>query len=237
MKDKRIFFNPLRMLSPKLDSEATKLENLHMMGVSEAFTLEEGLVVMLSKLMEMNRLLEIGFINNCPKEIEACDQLSLDVHKQEKLLTASLACSVDIPPQLCKLIIIFPGHLERVGDLMESILNCVQIKCRENVPFDDKTYQEIQRLFGETQDLMANFRDCLIAPNKILLEHVIASQEALDQNCQDSQLAHIDRLLDGTASPRSSSLYLDIVESTQGIIRHIRDMAVRMLSLMSSQEA
>ncbi|MBI5249449.1 MAG: hypothetical protein HY912_08135, partial [Desulfomonile tiedjei] len=53
MKDKRIFFNPLRMMSPKLDSEAEKLEDLHKTPVSEAFTLEEGLVVMLSKLIEM----------------------------------------------------------------------------------------------------------------------------------------------------------------------------------------
>ncbi len=176
MKDKRVFFNPLRMLSPKLDSEAAKIDELHLIQVSEAFTLEEGLVVMLSKLMEMTRLLEIGFIKNCPKEIEACDQLADDVHKQEKLLTGNLACSVDIPPELCKLIIIFPGHLERVGDLLQSVLNCVRIKCREDVPFGDKAYEEIQKMFDDTIDLMSNFRDALIAPNKFLLEHVISQQ-------------------------------------------------------------
>jgi Na+/phosphate symporter len=235
MKDKRVFFNPLRMLSPKLDSEAAKIDELHLIQVSEAFTLEEGLVVMLSKLMEMTRLLEIGFIKNCPKEIEACDQLADDVHKQEKLLTGNLACSVDIPPELCKLIIIFPGHLERVGDLLQSVLNCVRIKCREDVPFGDKAYEEIQKMFDDTIDLMSNFRDALIAPNKFLLEHVISQQAVLDQKCQDWQLAHIDRLLDGSASPRSSSLYLDMLESTQGVIRHIKEMAMRMLTLMSTQ--
>ena len=235
MKDKRVFFNPLRMLSPKLDSEAAKIDELHLIPVSEAFTLEEGLVVMLSKLIEMTRLLEIGFIKNCPEEIEACDQLADDVHRQETLLTGNLACSVDIPPELCKLIIIFPGHLERVGDFLQSVLNCVRIKCREDVPFGDNAYEEIQKMFGDTIDLMSNFRDALIAPNKFLLEYVISQQAVLDQKCQDWQLAHIDRLLDGSASPRSSSLYLDITESTQGVIRHIKEMAMRMLTLMSTQ--
>jgi Na+/phosphate symporter len=235
MKDKRVFFNPLRMLSPKLDSEAAKIDELHLIPVSEAFTLEEGLVVMISKLIEMTRLLEIGFIKNCPKEIEVCDQLADDVHRQEKLLTGNLACSVDIPPGLCKLIIIFPGHLERVGDLLQSVLNCIRIKCSEDVPFGDKAYEEIQKMFGDTIDLMSNFRDALIAPNKFLLDYVISQQAVLDQKCQDWQLAHIDRLLDGSASPRSSSLYLDMLESTQGVIRHIKEMAMRMLTLMSTQ--
>ncbi len=237
MKDKRIFFNPLRMMSPKLNAEVIKIEDLHKTPVSEAFTLEEGLVVMLSKLIEMARLLEMGFISNCPKEIEECDQLAVEVHEQEELLTGNLACSVDIPPELCKLIIVFPGHLERVGDFLESILNCVRIKCRDKVPFSDKAYDEIKQMFADTVDLMNNFRDTLLAPNKYLLEHVISQQAALDQKCQDWQLAHVDRLLNGTASPHSTSLYLDMTESTQSIIRHIRDMAERMLALMSAQGA
>lgn len=234
MKDKRIFFNPLRMMGPKLNSEVARMEDLHMSPVSEAFTLEEGLVVMLSKLMEMTRLLEIGFVSECPREMDACDELAKDVHRQEKLLTGNLACSVDIPHDLCKLIIIFPGHLERVGDLLESILNCVRIKCREKIPFADMAFEEIQQMFGDTLDLMTNFRDTLITPNKFLLKHVISQQRALDQKCQDWQLAHVDRLLDGSASPRSSSLFLDMVESTQGITRHIKEMADRMVTLLST---
>ena len=63
MKDKRVFFNPIRMISPKLDAETLKLENFHEHPVSENLTLEEGLLVMLSKLIEMSRLVRLGFLS------------------------------------------------------------------------------------------------------------------------------------------------------------------------------
>ncbi len=98
-------------------------------------------------------------------------------------------------------------------------------------------YEEIKQLFADTIDVMNNFRDTLLAPNKYLLQHVISQLADLDQKCQDWQLAHVDRLLNGTASPHSTSLYLDMTDSTQNVIRHIKDMAERMLTLMSAQGA
>ena len=65
MKDKQVFFNPIRMISPKLDAETLKLESLYKHPVSESLTLEEGLLVMLSKLIEMARLVRLGFISDC----------------------------------------------------------------------------------------------------------------------------------------------------------------------------
>jgi Na+/phosphate symporter len=237
MKDKRIFFNPLRMISPKLNHEVERIEELHEAPVSESVTLEEGLVIMLSKLIRMTGLLETGFARNCPDEFGMCDQLAADVHQQEKLLTGNLICSVDVAPELCRLILMFPAHLERVGDSLESILNCIRIKCREQVPFDDRAMEEIQEMFAETTGILTDFRDAIIAPNRFLLESVVSRQASLDQKCQDWELAHVDRLLNGTASHLSSSVYLDILESTQNLSRHIKEMAERMLELLARHEA
>ncbi|WP_041285982.1 hypothetical protein [Desulfomonile tiedjei] len=237
MKDKHIFFNPLRMISPKLDHEVARIEELHEAPVSESVTLEEGLVIMLSKLIKMTGLLETGFVRDCPDEFGTCDQLASEVHQQEKLLTKNLLCSIDVAPELCRLIVMFPAHLERVGDSLESILNCIRIKCREQVPFDDKTIEEIREMFAETSGILTDFRDAIIAPNKFLLESVISRQASLDQKCQDWELAHVDRLLNGTASHLSSSIYLDMLESTQNLSRHAKEMAGRMLELLARQQA
>jgi Na+/phosphate symporter len=69
------------------------------------------------------------------------------------------------------------------------------------------------------------------------LESVISKQASLDQKCQDWELAHVDRLLNGTASHLSSSVYLDILESTQNLSRHIKEMAERMLELLARHES
>ncbi len=236
MKDKPIFFNPLRMISPKLDSEATRLEELHRQPVSAAFTFEEGLLVMLSKLIEMIRLTRETYVTNCANDLNVYRQLADQVDQQEKLLLTGLACTESVPPELCKTFVMFPSHLGRVGDYSERILNCCHTKCSDGLNFSDMANQEVDQTFTLMLDMMVNFRDTLIAPNKFLLEHVISQAKQLDQMCQDWQLAHVERLLDGSCAPRASSVYLDMLESSQSLGRHIKEMAEKMLSFVQKSE-
>jgi Na+/phosphate symporter len=237
MKDKRIVVNPFRMMSPKLDSEALKIEELHERPVSEAFGLDEGLLVMLSKLLEMSRLIHEGFLKNCPEELNACDKLAVEVHQQEKMLTNNIACSISVPKEVCRAFILFPGHAERIGDYLESILTCCRIKCHEDITFDDRAMDEVNEMFRLSQSLLNDFRDCVITPNKFLLEHVIKSATTLDEKCQGWELAHVDRLLAGATAPKASSLYLDMLESTQSVSRHLKEMAQKLLDLIGQLEA
>ncbi|MGD9818997.1 MAG: hypothetical protein AB7V04_09905 [Desulfomonilaceae bacterium] len=236
MKDKRVFFNPVRMLSPKLDSESVKLEELYQHPVSETLTLEEGLLIMLSKLVEMARLVKIGFMSDCPDEIKNCEVLADEVHQQEKVLTGNLACTITDYPEMCRAVILFPGELERIGDFLEGILNCCKIKTRDSIPMSDKNLQEVGDVLETVQSLLKDLRDIIIAPNKHLIRHVIERSNSLDQKCQEMQLSHIDRLLEGSTAPKASSLYLDILESIQSIKRHIREMAKSIQSILPEEE-
>jgi Na+/phosphate symporter len=232
MKDKQVFFNPLRMLSPKLDSETIKIEELYQSPVSDALTLEEGMLIMLSKLIEMTRLIKISFVGVSEEKISAAGVLGDEVHRLEKILTEELACSLTEPPEICRAVILFPAHLERIGDYLESILNCCKIRCRDAIPFTEKAVTEIDAMFGSLLDNMKNFRDAFIRPNRVLLEYVTSECKKLDQKCQDLQLLHVEDLLNGSTAPRSSSLYLDILESSQSLNRHLESMASSMLTLV-----
>lgn len=236
MKDKSVFFNPVRMLSPKLDSEVIKIEELYQRPITGAMTLEEGLLVMISKLIEITRQARMSFSGVSLDNMEASQKLGEEVHQLEKLLLQELTCALSYPPEMCRIVIRFPGHLERVGDYLESILNCCRIRCRDAVPFTEKTISEIDDMFNLLLDIMKNFRDAFIRPNKVLLDNVISEGRRLDQLCQDLQLNHVESLLNGITAPRSSSLYLDIMESTQSINRHITTMATEILLLLETQE-
>jgi Na+/phosphate symporter len=130
----------------------------------------------------------------------------------------------------------FPSHLGRVGDYSERILSCCDTKCSDDLNFSDMANQEVEQTFTLMLDMMVNFRDTLIAPNKFLLEHVISQAKELDQMCQDWQLAHVERLLNGSCAPRASSVYLDMLESTQSLGRHIKEMAQKMHSFVQESE-
>jgi len=63
MKDEHPFYNPFRMLSPKLDHEALKIEKLHTEPLRESISLQEGLLIMVSKLMEICGLLSKAIVS------------------------------------------------------------------------------------------------------------------------------------------------------------------------------
>ena len=237
MKDKRLFVNPIRMLSPKLDSEVLKIEELHQKPVSESYTLEEGLLIMLSKLIKVTGLLKDSFRTDSPAGFSECQSLLLEVHQHEKLLTANLACAVSVPQEVCKKLVLFPTHLERVGDFLESILNCCRIKIRDAVPFTERTIYEITSILEGLADVMVAFRSTLMDPDVLGLDKVINVAERLDQTCQNLQLDLVNSLLDGTTAPRVTSLYLDLTESTQSAVRHVREMGARLRELFAEQHS
>lgn len=236
MKDKRIFFNPLRMISPKLDAEALRIEELYLKPVSDSFTLEEGLLVMISKLIEMTDIIHDCFITECPRNEQEAEKLAEEVHQQEKLLTGNLVCSLSAPPDICKTIVLFPGHLERIGDYLESAFNCCKIKCRNKLPFSDRAVAEVGLMISSLSEALGNLRDALMTPNRFLLRHIVSESEELVEISVECQMAHIDRLLDGSTAPKASSIYMDIVESCRSAAHHVKEMSEKLLILVNSQQ-
>ncbi|MGO9570498.1 MAG: hypothetical protein ACLP5H_23450 [Desulfomonilaceae bacterium] len=235
MKDHRIVVNPFRMISPKLDSEALRLEELHEKPFSESVALQEGLLIMVSKTIEMTRLLSKCMVSGSRAQMDACEALGKDVHEQEKVLTKNLIASAVKTARLSDLIR-FPYRLERVGDLLESILRCCRIKARDGIPFGDKAHAELDQLFALLVDMLVNLRDAFVTTNRFLVSRILTDGQNLSQALQDVRLAHWERLERGFSSPQASSLYLDILDSTTGINEYIVKMCDRLVVLAEAEE-
>lgn len=236
MKNKDVFFNPFRLISPKLDAEASRLDELHGPPPEEVTCLEEGLLVMTDKLIEMTGLLRKSLIIAEPAKLDLCERLAQEIHDEEKGLTGDIVCSpTETTGAVLKTVVLFPGRLERVGDLLESILNVCRIKARDGVPFSDKANKELDQLFGLLTEVLTNFRDALLTRNKALLEAIVEDEQRLGKMIVDFRLAHEDRLLEGLCSPKASSLYLDVSDSIRNANRHLKEMSESLLQLTASQ--
>lgn len=236
MKDKNVFFNPFRLISPTLDSEASRIEALYETPPGEVTCLEEGLLVMCSKLFEMADCIFKSLVVSDQEKIGHCELLGKEIHDEEKGLTGDLVCYPDTTGAVLKAIVLFPGRLERVGDLLESMLNVSRIKARDGVPFSDKAQSELSELFKLFLDVLKNFQDVILKRDKALLEHLVTQQTKLAQMTLDFALAHEDRLLEGLCSPKASSLYLDILDSVKSANAHLREMSESLLKIASSPE-
>jgi hypothetical protein len=237
MKDNQIFFNPFRIISPKLNAEASRLSEIFETPPPDVSCLEEGLLVMISKLIEMNGLLRKCLIIFDPVKAERCESLGRQIHDEEKTLTGDIVCSPTTTGAILKTLVLFPGRLERVGDFLESILNAAGLKARDGIPFSDKASEELTELFDLMNDMLKNFRDLIATRNKDLLTHVQAQQEKIAQMTIDFGLAHEDRLITGLCVPVASSLYLDILDSVRSASENMNALTKSLAHLAESGQA
>ncbi|HTY24066.1 MAG TPA: hypothetical protein VMC85_13110 [Desulfomonilaceae bacterium] len=236
MKEKALFFDPFRIISPKHNAEALRLEDLHSRPVSEAVSLQEGLLMMSSKIIEMIRLLSKCVVSGSQKQMDACESLAKEVHQQEKVLTTDLASS-KLRTDLLKGLIRFPYRMAGIGDMLERILNRCRVKGRDGIPFTYKAHEELHQLFVFLSDMITNLRDSLVTPNKVILEHIMSQSKKLGQMLLDFRLAHWKRLEGGFCSPLASSTYLAILDSMTAINEHLNRMCATLLELGTTSSA
>lgn len=230
MKDKHIFFNPFRMISPRLEAEAERIDELHQRPFSESLTLEEGLLIMISKAIEMTRILSKGIVSGSKAQLDACDALAKEIHSQERALTRNLIKS-DVKGDLLRGLMRFPFRVERIGALMENILKCVRTKTNDGIPFSDKAHAELDQLFETLQDMLINLRDALTLPNKVVIQHILSQGARLKDMLDDVRQAHWDRLEAGFCSPDAGAVYLELLDSFKTANTYLEKMSNTLMEI------
>jgi Na+/phosphate symporter len=224
MKEKDVFFNPFRLISPKLNIEASRIKDLAQAPPEDVTTLEEGLLVMARKLGSVADIIYNSLTTGSLDKIEQAKVLGQEVHSEEKALTDGLLKDRTSELKALKLVLMFPGHLERAGDFLESVINVCRIKAEKGVPFSDRAISELKGLFSTFGELLHNFENVIFTRNRTLLKHMSEQHNHLAQMTVDFALAHEERLIDGLCSPRASSLYLDILDSIKNANHHLRNI-------------
>lgn len=236
MKEKRLFANPFRIISPKLNAEAIRHHESHAVNAAEMTCLEEGLLIMLDKLIQMTSLMRKSLIELDQEKVLKFRILAQEIHEQEKGLTGDLVCSPTTRGEILRALVLFPGHIERIGDMLERIINVASIKARDGLFFSDKAHEELAQLHKTFLDILSNFRTVLVIRDKELLDYVISEGARFHQMTLDFALAHENRLLNGSCIPKASSLYLDILDSAKVANKHIMDMCRALAQLADSMQ-
>jgi Na+/phosphate symporter len=235
MKEEVMFANPFRILSPRLGAGALRLEELHHRPVSESVSVEEGLMIMLSKLIEMTRWLPDAVANASEARMEQCETLAKEVHEQERILTGHLV-SGNVRKDLLKGLLRLPYRLERIGDMLAGIFACCRTKDLQHIPFTDKARGELEQLFAVLLDILKNLRDAFRSPNRVILEAILAQCHKLSQLIEDCKQGHWERLETGFCHVHASSMYRDMLDSTHTANEYVQKTCLSMLELGQNQD-
>ncbi|MEW6531041.1 MAG: hypothetical protein AB1473_09410 [Thermodesulfobacteriota bacterium] len=235
MAQKRLFVNPFRVISPDVNEEVLRLKGLHQMRVSTSTTLHEGLLIMLSKLVEMGNQLTTTFASGGSASMAECGRLAAELSEEEKTLTNYLV-SAGVTADEMRGLIRFPYRLKRVSDGLLSIQNCLRLKAAQSISFGEKADGELRELFSALVGMMMSLREAFIEPEQSLLEEVINRNKRLAELIEHSKIQHWIRLEKGELLVEASSMFRDVLDSLRMANEYLEKMARALLEMGTRSE-
>jgi Na+/phosphate symporter len=103
--------------------------------------------------------------------------------------------------------------LEHMAVALVKAAQAVKTKATERVLFSDRAVAEMRTCFEEAAGLLVNLRDLLKTGNAVLAAWVGERSQACQGRCQEFATEHEERLVQGICLPRSSTLYLIMLEA------------------------
>ncbi len=205
-------------------------------SVNKLRKIEEELYQLFHRAAEMLQLISEGFNLHSKKHLSEAEKIVREVDKSEKILTAALLKELsqhkDELDQIKELIPV-PGHLERIGDCCESIIMATKTKMTTGVLFSDRAVSEINFLYKNLIELTKSAGDIILTKNLLLTKHIIVESDKVNEKANDYATLHEERLVLGVCNPKSSSIFLDVLDSFKGISFHLKKIAQTTLSIHS----
>lgn len=172
-----------------------------------------------------------GFMKHKIQLVDEAKKVSQAIHEEENELISVLsnkAAKSNMDGELIKSMMAVIGHIEMATNGLDGILQHVKIKVNEGVLFSDKGVSEISHIFRETLDMVKTAGDAIMTKNEVLKKYVIDKYTSLAQTVDAYSEEHEDRLIKGVCQPKSSSLYLNIVDSLVKVAWHMKQAVERL---------
>ncbi len=122
------------------------------------------------------------------------------------------------------------AHLERISDYTTIILQAIRDKMEAEAKFSAAAMRELKFLFESLQYLLRCARDAIQTGNPILSRYIADTANTLDASADQSARDHEARVLRGECAASSSPIFLDLLDSLKGIVRHMKLLAERLSS-------
>lgn len=190
--------------------------------------IDEKLIEELGKsctdILEIIELIRNGFNQHSFKILEQASEKARFLHKSENSILEKMIGDIKEHPN-ARFFVAIPPHLERIGDKLESMINCTRIKTSEVIMFSDKAVNELNYLMDTVKNILKCMKDMIITRNGVLIKTTLDEAETFGKIASDYATEHEERLISGTCAPRASSIYLDMLDSLREIAVHSKEIA------------
>lgn len=195
---------------------------------------EERLILVCRSEIKMLELIFEGFRTLTEKSIKEADRAKEEVRRD----SAELARFVieKSPPggkgkEWAKPYLSMASSFDRMGYNMEGMVGRLTSMVKDHILFSDRAVKEVNDIFQEAMDLLESLPDLIQTKNKLLAQHVGEQVRSILKIANGYSEEHEERLIQGVCIPKSSPLYLGLIESLKGIITHTLEVSGKIVSL------
>lgn len=122
------------------------------------------------------------------------------------------------------------SDIERVGDHANSIANLAEKKYREQLPFSEIAFNEMELFFGKSFDLYSKACQALRENNLELAKQIQNRVSNIGKLEEEFRQNHIHRLNQGKCWPGSGVIYVEMLSNLERVAAHAANIAAVILN-------
>ncbi len=195
---------------------------------------EELLIKVCRSEIKMLELVFEGFRTHTEKAIQEADQVKEEIWRNSSELTKFLiqkSSSQEKGREWAKPYLSMGVSFERMAYNMEGMIDRLKTMLKEHIFFSDRAVKEVNDIFQVTMDLLESLPDLILTRNKLLAQHIGEQVRSILKIANGFSEEHEERLIQGVCMPKSSPIYLGLLESLRGIIVHLLEVSGKVVSL------
>ncbi len=171
-----------------------------------------------------------GFISNSPAKIEEVYETEKRINLMEeeiinylvKLSNASL--SLDQRETIDTLFHVV-SDIERVGDHAENIVELLEYKFANEISFSDQAITELEDIYGTALNAVHVSLESFQSEDESQARKVTAIEDRIDELEKSLKKKHIKRVTEGVCKPKSSILFLELINNIERVGDHAMNIA------------
>jgi Na+/phosphate symporter len=197
---------------------------------------EEKTVQVCQSLIKMLELAFQGFRKLTEESLNKVEEAKKEVeHGSTELrnLIISKSSAGEKGKELLKPYLSIASSFDRMTHNIEGIVERLRAMVHGRIIFSDRALREVNDIFQEAMTLLESLPHLILTQKKSLAQHIGEQVRSVFKIANGFSEEHEERLIQGICMPKSSPMYLGILESLKGIIAHTLEVSGKIVSLSS----
>jgi len=197
--------------------------------------LEERMLRVCQSLIQMLELAFQAFRSFKEDSITEAERVKEEIRRYSSELTGYLiskSSSIEKGREWAKPFLSVASSFDRMAYNIEGLLDRLRMKVQQRILFSDHAVKEINEVFQEAMELLETLPRLINSKDKALAKHIGEMGRSIFKIANGFSEEHENRLIQGICLPKSSPVYLGILESLKGVILHTLEVSGKIASII-----